>query len=340
MSDLNSNIATLQDKVYSVNFDISKSFLPDKEVVKNQLLLKNPLMKTKDAQIMVDGFTSKIGPTGSVPGTPSAGATSSGVKDISKTEAKKLYGGVYPLPKTHHYYDEAKKTKKEVREAAMGLIKEQKALVQDLIVTAIKIGNAVPAITLLIAPLSFNVPGAISLLLLIIDAINLLINKIMDIVKLLEPLTKLGLLIDKSKFESVTAPLNAAILIIIALFEPISILKLIIEFLLGQLKKTIKDAPQQNATPGASYSIPPPTKDGNFDESNVGYAINIIKTAAPSLTIIKDLSDQIALGKEVYVYNVELPNGVNLTDIDDDALQTIKEKYKLIFKSEPDETLT
>lgn len=316
---LDKNISSLQDKVYGANFDISKSYLPDKEVAKNILLSKSPTMKKDDAEIMVYGKT--------LNGDERKLAKS---KDISFSNSS--YSPTYPLPSNHVYYNEVKKTKNEVREAVTGLIKDQKALLQDLIITAVKISNAIPGITQLIAPVSFNVPAAISLLLLIVDAINLIINKIMDILKYLEPLKKLNLLIDDSKFNSVTTPINIALQILLSIFEPISLLKKFIDKLMGELNKAISQ--NITATYSGTYSIPPTTKDGQFDESSISSALNVINPDKiyPTLTSIKDLSD--SLGKEVYVYDVDFQDGRHIENIDEKSLEEIKDKYRIIFKDE------
>ena len=52
---LDKNITDLQDTIYSSNFDISSSFLPDNEIVKNIFLSKNSNMTRAEVDQMVDG---------------------------------------------------------------------------------------------------------------------------------------------------------------------------------------------------------------------------------------------------------------------------------------------
>lgn len=298
MLELTKNIDTLQNSIYGSNFDISTFFASDKQVVKNILINKNPTMKKEDAETMV-----------------------SGKKGVA----------VYPLPSNHGLYGEAGKAKKEVRDAALGLVKEQKALIQDLIMAGIKIGNAIPAITILVAPLSFNAPAAISLLLVIIDALKAIINRIMEILKHLEPLKKLSLVIDSSKLDTVMSILNIALAILLAIFEPISILKKIIDMLMGQLNKTTSEAKivVEGVTQSATFSAPPAVKDGDFDESALAETLNTIKGVSP---ILNNLHQLTATSSEVYVYNVEFSDGRKMTNVSEEDIENIKEKYKVIFR--------
>ena len=51
----NKRIEELESKIYKSEFDISKQFLPDEEIVKNIIKLKNPSMSKKDIELMVHG---------------------------------------------------------------------------------------------------------------------------------------------------------------------------------------------------------------------------------------------------------------------------------------------
>ena len=138
---LEKNISTLQEKIYGANFDISKFYVSDKEAYKNILSKRNPKMKKSDINSIVDG------------------------------DEKNKLEGVFPLKENSQNYEEVRKIKREVREATLMLIKGQKLLLQDLIKTATQIVVAIPAISIMAAAPPWNVPAAISLVLLIIDAI-------------------------------------------------------------------------------------------------------------------------------------------------------------------------
>jgi hypothetical protein len=51
----NKRITELENKIYKTEFDISKYYLSDKEIVKNIIKLKNPSMSKSDIELMVHG---------------------------------------------------------------------------------------------------------------------------------------------------------------------------------------------------------------------------------------------------------------------------------------------
>ena len=174
-SKLEKDITILENKIFQLNKEyeiLSSMFLKSEEVVKNILLAKNSGMKLKDAETMVYGY-------------PKSSAGSSN-----------KYSGIYPIKKDHELYNQANKLLKDLKIAGMKLLKENIGIATDLITTSIKIANSVAAMVQLIAPLSFNVPAAISLLLLIIDAINQLIKRATEIIEILGPLKQLIFVID------------------------------------------------------------------------------------------------------------------------------------------------
>lgn len=250
MTQLEQNLNTLQEKIYSLNFDISKSFLPDSEVAKNIITTKNPKMTKADADIMIDGkisdstkssmyaaSISKSGSTQPITGTSSA-ATDQLIKSKEKSAEFARKNNIYPLPKDSTFHTEAKKIKSEVRKAFMLMIKEQKELIQDLIKTAIDSGSAIAAAATLCAPMSFNVPGAIVLILKVLDAIAKIISKMTNIIMHAEPLKYLALLIPKESFQSATGPINTTLTTLIGILSVVGFLQSLLSKLMGSLKKT------------------------------------------------------------------------------------------------------
>lgn len=335
---LENNITKLQNKIFDANFDISKFYLSDKEIVKNILKSKNPKLKSKEAHEMVYGSTSSN-------------------------------STIYPISNDNKYYEEASKIKIEVRESSMLLVKDQKSLVQDLIKTSIQIGNSIPAISLLISAPPWNVSAAISLVLLIMDAINSIINKIIDLLKYLEPIKKIKLLVDNDKYNSITSPINVSVNILLSLFDPISALKKFIDkifsllssmtdpnSLKSQIKQIKKEIRRKEKDKGKAESEEeakeiqediddlkkrisdilkgfklPTIKDGQFDENNISVSNNneLFKT----LNDLKKVTSNISNSKISYLYDVELPDGTILTNLNDEDLESIKEKYKVLFKN-------
>lgn len=258
MTTLEKNITILEDKIYSVNFDISKSFLPDEEVIKNMIKSQYPQYSDELLNVMI-GITHTGGLSASIAGlTASVTSTISGLTasiantisgltaSVSKATqelgdfAKK--NNIWPLPKSSAYHKEVKKRKAEIKKAVMLMYKEQKELMQDLVKVSIQTGTSISGAAILIAPTSFNVPGAISLVLLVLDSIAKLIAKIMSTIQHLEPIKYLSLFLPKNSFDSLVLPINTAVVILISLFDSTKLLQKLMNKLMSVLKKKIKTA--------------------------------------------------------------------------------------------------
>jgi hypothetical protein len=251
MNSVEKNITILQDKIYSVNFDISKSFLPNEEIIKNMIKSQYPQYSDEMLNMMVgipsviSGITASTisntisGLSASVTNTIS-GLTSSISKSTKELGDFAKKNNIWPLPKSSSYHKEVDKRKDEIRKAVMLMIKEQKELMQDLVKVSIQTGTSISGASILISPPSFNIPGAISLVLLVLAAISALVAKIMSTIENLAPLKYLSLVIPKNKFNSIVAPINAALKILISLFDSTKLLQKLIEKLMKVLKKRIK----------------------------------------------------------------------------------------------------
>ena len=85
MNSVEKNITILQDKIYSVNFDISKSFLPNEEIIKNMIKSQYPQYSDEMLNMMV-GIPSVIsGITASTISNTIAGLSASVTDTISPT---------------------------------------------------------------------------------------------------------------------------------------------------------------------------------------------------------------------------------------------------------------
>lgn len=232
-TQLENNINKLKESIYSLNYDISKSYLPDNEIIKNMILVKNPSLSKEDVEIMVDGTINGL--TSSVSSTVN-GLTSSELmrkEELSKFAQK---NNIYPIVKKSVYDDEITKMKDDTRKSVMLLIKSQKDLIQDLGKVSIQITNSIIGASILIMFPSFNVPAAISLVMLIVDSISIIVDKIMNIIQHLAPLSYLTLLLPKNKFNTITNPINVSVLVLISLVAPIKTLRSIADGLVGKLK--------------------------------------------------------------------------------------------------------
>jgi hypothetical protein len=375
--NLGKNANTLQEKIYSVNFDISKSFATDKEVVKNIIKSKNPSMTKEDIEIMVEGNTNSL--KKAIPVNTVADAKEEENRQLSEFAKKNK---LYPLNKDSIYYQEAKNIKDDVRKSVMLLFKEQKELMQDLSKTSIQVASSISGAAILIAPLSFNVPGAISVVLLVIDGISKIISKMMNIIQHLGPLKYLVLLIPENKADSIVKPINTMLTILISLFNATKLLQKLIDKLMKVLKKRIKSsntasiikgkcdvtkgelndllnqqkkihlfksskairdaiqkqidakkeevkACQERTDELENMSNLEETVDGNFAEIPLNELLSKIDPElSEQLENITDANNEFYS----YVYDVHFPDGSMRSNLSDDELEAIKNKYNLIFE--------
>jgi hypothetical protein len=368
ISQLEKDLSILQSKIYKANFDILSvlPILSKEEIVKNIILQNNQAMKLHEAELMVYGYS----------------------KSLGETKPNPKYAKIYPIKKDHHLYIQSKMILNSLREAGMRLTRESSGIAQDLITTSIKIGNAVAAMGQLIAPLSFNVPAAIALLLLIIDAITHLIKRMSEVIVMLEPLKQLSLVIDvtsamasvaiassvsalanaagiagnnintstlsaaqsagispnslnfphiptigtpeyNSIFDTVVLPIDIVVKLLTALFEPISALQEIINFLLGQLHKSVKNASPTQSAPSTPF---PQSAEELKDQASINKYLSQLNGLglSQSFSIPNNLIQSTASSYS-YVYDVLLPDGTSLNNLDDDTFESIKERFNVIF---------
>jgi len=95
LEKLENNINNLEDKVAQSEFDISDSFMEDKEIYKNIIRIENPTITEQELDVMFDGI------------------------DIPELE------GVYPISE-NKYKQKVEELKTEVRNAVSQLYKEFK----------------------------------------------------------------------------------------------------------------------------------------------------------------------------------------------------------------------
>ena len=378
LSKLEIDLNRLEHQIYHVNQEyeiLSKLFLKTEDVVRNIILSKNPTMKLKDATMMVYGTASNL-------------------------------SGIYPIRKDHELYNQANKMIESLKAAGMKLMKESIGIAEDLITTSIKIANSVAAMVQLIAPITFNLPAALSLLLLIIDAINQLIKRVTELINLLNPLKDLIYVIDITSMISSTAissavntltnaastaagnvsgagsllkgvvsdashaavaagaaaagnalsnlqlpnipiigtpdfnkyfdlivlPIDIAVVTLIGFLEIISGFEAIIDWLLKQLKSA-----QKNASPTQSgvSAIFPGSIDELKDQKSVNIYVGLLNNLQgvnQSTNSITSTPITITFSSTSYVYDVLLPDGTVLNNLDGNQLEAIKEKYNVIFE--------
>ena len=387
-TQLENNITKLQEAIMAANFDISKYYLPDSEIAKNILKAKNPGMTKEDADVMIDGKISdvdasvgSVSPTAST--TSTSGLTASGSSAFRKGKEKinsfAKQNNLYPVPKTSHYYEEVRKMKQEAREAVMLLIRNQKDLIQDVAKVSIKVATSIAGAAVLVSPLSFNVPAAISLVLVVIDGVSTVIKKMMDVIMHCEPIKLLVYLLPSGSFDAIVAPINVAVIILLSIFEAINALRSLVGDLSGSLssltsadslssalsalkeqlntklaelaalealknilfpnlgkvgtgkqisdkKKEIDELKSRIDKMEKGYNVPI-GKNGEFPET---LANEFLSKLNPKVDKINKANDELV----GYVYDVLLPDGTVVKNLDEKSLEDIKHKYKVIFDTQ------
>jgi len=413
---------------------LNQSFLPENEIAKKILLNRNPNLSKSDADLMIDGSRSNPIPTGltgpgaigaagsvgltelptSTGATGPAGNVASIIQQLknvpgpatiySAQNKSDSAGTNFPLPQTSPYLIEAKNMKGRITVCVTMLSSMQISLLQELIRVAIQIGTSIAGIAIMVAPMSFNVPGAISHLLLIVDQLSNICKTILSCMPFLDCLSLLDFVIDNVPSNPVVVGLEVVITFLLSIYKLCSILKEFIDKLFGSLNKKIncekekrkynrkkrklikeiRELLKDEGFGGTPYSLIPSEKDENYftqledklrlllkdgeisedgaddardiqdeiksfddrikiicdftiPETQNGEIdldkVDLDNEVFQSIRDIKGVTDAIAVGREKYVYDAELPDGTVLKDLTLEEIKELQEKFDIIFKT-------
>lgn len=267
MDQLERTIQELQDKAFNSDplvKQITDQFLSDKEVAAKLMQYKNPNLDPADIALMITGkSTLNLSDTFNDSDPPELKRTD--VLDIKfaynalsrdrddiiapifqqfQVDASVINDGIennepvsFKWKGNGNLELEAKKLKIEVKNALFMVIKGQKELVQDLISFAIQFGNTVAGAAVLVAPLSFNVPAALSLIMTLFQGIRQLISKVLNIVIHLEPLRNLRFLFPDDTYDTIITPIRLTLTIILGIMNSISTLQGLIGVIAAEMSK-------------------------------------------------------------------------------------------------------
>ena len=320
------NLDDLEGKIYAGGFDINKYLLRDKEVVKKLLAYKNPLLKKDDIDLMVDDEEESLKKFDDEE-EKKAKKEERKAKRKEKTEElnqkakeekekikEKIREKIKELKEIYKealraIREEAKKIKEEIRKAIFQLVSRFKELTKELIMALIQTVSSVSAVAILVAAPPFNLPAALSLVLIVVDSYMKLISKITNIIlPLLLPTKKLALVTDKKNLSIVSTLLNVVVEGILALWNPINLLvkviTALIEFIISLFKKKepsiFRKATRKLRKLGYIRKVghdplsnPPFTKRG--DRQNDVDGIAIYSYDEDDADEVKDLLDQFKL---------------------------------------------
>lgn len=182
--------------------------MPDKMVVKKMLSLKSPAMSDLDLNLIVYGKDLK-----KELGNQYKPFFSESILDKLNPELLKpnLKSPFQPIPEDFPIFDEVKKLKTEVKDGVFLLQEKQKALVAEITKLGVLTGSTIPAAVLLVAPLNFNVPGAITLTVNLLNQISSVKEKYKEFTPALRVVDKLKFVIPDDKVEQVIGPINTIV---------------------------------------------------------------------------------------------------------------------------------
>lgn len=259
------DIETLENQAYSAEFDTSKFLLSEKEVVKKILKAKNPQLTDDEISYIVDNEDEVLKREEEKTNKEEAKKkkTKKNKEDKKKeteeekkkreqdqqkakeerkaqtkqkiAEYKRIFG-----EKLKQLYEEAKEVLREIKAAIFRLIKGVKDLTKKFVTTTVQTFSSIPAIALMIAAPPWNIPSAISLTMLVVEAYLGLLALTKDIIPFLSPLRQLVLVTDKKNLSALSAILNVPIKILLALWAPIMAIGDLVQTLIQKILDILK----------------------------------------------------------------------------------------------------
>lgn len=190
--------------------DIEEYLAPDKEVAKAIIRSKNPKLRKRDVDKMVEGLT----------------------QSVSGLESQ-----YFPISENSSPLEEARSTKSEVRKAFKSLIIESKKIGTDIKDAGIMIINAIPSIAVMISAPPWNIPAAIIQVLLIVRFIKEILLAFFKIINYIAPLSKIGLVVSDSNLSKVLRVINLMVVFLLRILNPFKEILGFINKLLDFLKR-------------------------------------------------------------------------------------------------------
>ena len=267
------HIDELETKTYAQLFDITKFFLPDKEVIKKLIKQKNPYFSEQDIDDIVDSAEegkAKLEESEKKleeeeerleKEREEAENSSNEVIDDNRAEERQRKKEELKAKRSEKraelkklrqeqqaemkriYKDaveqikkEVQELKKEIKEAAHKLFNEFINLTQKLITGLIKTVSSLVAIIQIIALPPWNIPLALLTLLTVLEFFLDLLRQLNQVAPILKPLKNLEPFMSKENLAKVAAIIDPPIVFILGLYTPFDKFKKFIERLLNKLK--------------------------------------------------------------------------------------------------------
>lgn len=223
--DLTKSMNELEDtQIKGKGFDMKAHFMSDRQIAKKMISEKDPKMSDEDLNLIVFGQDVKKlqGPS------YEAYKTDNEVKH-PEILSKDPNSPFKPLPDNDPIFDEVDKTKREMRSHGFLLGEKLKDITSELVKITTLIINSIPAMVQLIAPPSFNVSGAISILMLTLGGTKNIQIRLKEVLPLLVVFKKVSHVVKPESADTVYGFLNTTTKSISGLSESVNKLSVISE---------------------------------------------------------------------------------------------------------------
>lgn len=252
----------LQDSVIK-GFDVEDFFMSDRQCVKKLLSIRNPELTDEDLNLVVFGrniaeelgssykaFVSekqflrkktdeeeeseKGGKKKKEPKSP---------KEKQKREKRKKEVVIEkdpdspfkPIKDNDRHFEEIDELKSTLRKNVFLMQEKMKDLTFEVGTVTTLVANSIPGMIAMIAPTSFNVPGAISLLMLALNNLKGIQVKVKEIIPLISVLNKASVVVGPDKVEPVTSFVQSTTKTLLGLSTTIDKLQIISQAKITQL---------------------------------------------------------------------------------------------------------
>jgi len=271
--DFIGHLDELETKTYTQLFDITKFFLPDKEVIKKLIKQKNPYFTEEQIDDIVDSAeegkakleeeekkleeeeerlekereeaennANEVADDNRAEERQRKKEERKAKRAEKRAEAKKLRQEQQAEMKriykdaVEQIKKEVQELKKEIKEAAHKLFNEFINLTQKLITGLIKTVSSLVAIIQIIALPPWNIPLALLTLLVVLEFFLDLLRQLNLVAPILKPLKNLEPFMSKEDLAKVAGILDPPIVFILGLYTPFEKFKKFIEKILNKLK--------------------------------------------------------------------------------------------------------
>lgn len=185
---------------------IDKFMLTDRQIAKKIISIKSPKISDDDLNLIVYGKDLK-----KELGASYKKFVSENEKLNPKIVVRDAKAQFKALEDDNPIFDEVKKLKIEVKDGAYILEQKANDLGKEVAKLGVMIGSTIPAAAILVAPTSFNVPGALTLTLNLVNAIGAVNFKIKEFTPALRFVDKLKYVLPDEKMDQIVKPLDTIV---------------------------------------------------------------------------------------------------------------------------------